>query len=109
MIKTASIWCNEIQEGPVAKVKNISFIGNDNYDTATLLKNIQTAETRWYKFLSSDDKYDPERLQYDQELLRKFYTSNGYADFQVKSAIAELSPAKDGFYITFTIDEGKRI
>lgn len=98
----------EIKEGPVAKVKKISFIGNDNFDSTKLRKTVQTEETRWYKFLSSDDKYDPERLQYDQELLRRFYTSQGFADFQVKSAIAELSPARDGFYITFTLDEGKK-
>ncbi len=98
----------EIQEGPVAKVRKISFIGNDNFDSKTLEKVVRTEETRWYKFLTSDDKYDPERLQYDQELLRRFYTSEGFADFQVKSAIAELSPEKDAFYITFTVDEGKK-
>jgi outer membrane protein insertion porin family len=98
----------EIQEGPVAKVEKISFIGNENFDSKTLSKAVATSETRWYKFLSSDDKYDPERLQYDQELLRRFYTSEGFADFQVKSAIAELSPGKDAFYITFTIEEGKK-
>jgi len=98
----------EIQEGPVAKVQKVSFIGNDNFDTTLLSKTIRTEETRWYKFLSSDDKYDPERLQYDQELLRRFYTSQGFADFQVKSATAELSPARDAFYITFTIEEGKK-
>jgi outer membrane protein insertion porin family len=98
----------EIQEGPVARVQKISFIGNDSYDTNTLRKTLRTEETRWYKFLSSDDKYDPERLQYDQELLRRFYTSEGYADFQVKSAIAELTPARDAFYVTFTIEEGKK-
>lgn len=98
----------EIQEGPVARVRKISFIGNDNFDGKTLEKVIRTEETRWYKFFSSDDKYDPERLQYDQELLRRFYTSEGFADFQVKSAIAELSPEKDAFYITFAIDEGQK-
>jgi outer membrane protein insertion porin family len=98
----------EIQEGPVAKVEKIAFIGNDHFPSATLASTIRTEETRWYKFLTSDDKYDPERLQYDQELLRRFYTSQGYADFQVKSAIAELSPAKDAFYITFALDEGKK-
>jgi len=87
----------EIKEGPVAKVRKISFIGNSTFDSQTLEKVIRTEEERWYKFLTSDDKYDPERLQYDQELLRRFYTSEGYADFQVKSAIAELSPAKDAF------------
>lgn len=98
----------EIQEGPVAKVRKISFIGNNNFDTNTLRKVVRTEETRWYKFFGSDDKYDPERLQYDQELLRRFYTSEGFADFQVKSAIAELSPEKDAFYLTFTVDEGPK-
>lgn len=98
----------EIQEGPVAKVQKISFIGNNSFDSKTLQKAIRTEETRWYKFFGSDDKYDPERLQYDQELLRRFYTSEGYADFQVKSAIAELSPGKDAFYLTFTVDEGPK-
>lgn len=98
----------EIKEGPVARVKKISFIGNNSFDSGTLEKVIRTEETRWYKFFTSDDKYDPERLQYDQELLRRFYTSEGYADFQVKSAIAELTPAKDGFYITFTVEEGQK-
>lgn len=98
----------EIKEGPVARVRKISFLGNVNYTTSTLLKRIRTEEERWYKFLSSDDKYDPERLQYDQELLRRFYTSEGYADFQVKSAYAELSPAKDYFTIVFTLDEGQK-
>lgn len=96
----------EIKEGDVARVEKISFIGNDNYTASTLTKIVRTEESRWYKFLSGDDKYDPERLQYDQELLRRFYTSQGYADFQVKSAIAELSPAKDSFNIVFTLDEG---
>lgn len=98
----------EIQEGPVAQVDKVSFIGNNNFDSTTLRKIIRTEESRWYKFLSSDDKYDPERLQYDQELLRRYYTSEGFADFQVKSAYAELSPAKDSFNITFTLDEGQK-
>ncbi|MEI6730561.1 MAG: outer membrane protein assembly factor BamA, partial [Pseudomonadota bacterium] len=98
----------EIVEGPVARVQKIAFIGNENFEADKLAKIIRTEESRWYKFLSSDDKYDPERLQYDQELLRRFYASEGFADFQVKSAIAELSPAKDAFYLTFAIEEGQK-
>lgn len=98
----------EIKEGTVARVKKISFLGNNSYASSVLLKRIRTEEARWYKFLSNDDKYDPERLQYDQELLRRFYTSEGYADFQIKSAFAELSPAKDYFTIVFTLDEGTK-
>lgn len=98
----------EITEGPVARINSITFIGNDHFDTATLRKEIRTEETRWYKFLSDNDKYDPDRLQFDQEMLRRFYMREGYADFQVKSANAELSPSRDSFFITFVIEEGAR-
>lgn len=96
----------EINEGPVARVEKISFIGNQNFDTDTLRKALRTEETNWYKFFSDNDKYDPDRLQFDQELLRRFYLNEGYADFQVKSANAELSPDKQAFYVTFVVEEG---
>lgn len=96
----------EISEGQIARVEKVSFLGNQNFSSDTLRKAVRTEETRWYKFLTDDDKYDPDRMQYDQELLRRFYINEGYADFQVKSAHAELSPAKDAFYVTFVVDEG---
>lgn len=96
----------EITEGVVARVDKISFVGNNIFSTSELLGVIRTAEERWWRFLSENDKYDPDRLEFDKELLRRYYVSQGYADFQVKSAHAELAPDKSGFYITFVIDEG---
>lgn len=98
----------EIVEGPTASIEKISFIGNRKFDDSTLRDAIRTEERRWYRFLSDSDKYDPDRLLYDQELLRRFYVNEGYADFQVKSAHAELSPARDAFYLTFVVEEGPR-
>jgi len=98
----------EISEGPIARVQKISFIGNEQFDDASLQKAIRTEETRWYKFLTDNDKYDSDRLQFDQELLRRFYNNEGFADFQVKSANAELSPNKDSFYLTFVVEEGPK-
>lgn len=98
----------EIQEGDVTKVKSIRFVGNKKYDDDKLRSTISTKETAWYKVLSSDDRYDPDRLSYDQELLRNFYLSQGYADFQVTSSVAELSDDKSSFFITFTVEEGER-
>ena len=97
-----------ITEGPKAYIQKVTFIGNDTYPGKTLEKIINSSQERWYQFLSDSDKYDPDRLQYDQELLRKYYFENGYADFKVKSAIAELSPQRDAFYLTFTIEEGEQ-
>ncbi|MBV9858864.1 MAG: outer membrane protein assembly factor BamA [Alphaproteobacteria bacterium] len=98
----------EINEGPSTGIRSINFVGNHQFGDGTLRGVIDTKESRWYRFLSTQDTYDPDRLAYDRELLRKFYLSEGYADFRVVSAVAELTPDHDGFVITFTIDEGER-
>ena len=97
----------EINEGPLTEIERIVFIGNQAFDDGDLRGVIQTKETAWYRILSSDDTYDPDRLAFDQELLRRFYLSRGYADFNVRSAIAELTPDGKSFVITFTVDEGE--
>ncbi|MFO1068270.1 MAG: outer membrane protein assembly factor BamA [Geminicoccaceae bacterium] len=98
----------EIDEGPVTRVGGITFIGNETYSDSTLRGVIQTKESAWYRFLSNDDAYDPDRVNFDQELLRRFYLARGYAEFSVVSAVAELTPDGQDFFITFTIDEGPR-
>src|SRR6266699_1088288 len=98
----------EINEGPSTGVRSINFVGNRQFGDGTLRGTIETKESRWYRFLSTSDTYDPDRLTYDRELLRKFYLSEGYADFRVVSAVAELTPDRDGFILTFTLDEGER-
>ena len=98
----------EINEGKLTGINSINFVGNKAFSNDDLQHNIQTKESRWYRFLSSDDNYDPDRVTYDRELLRKFYLSAGYADFRVVSAVAELTPARDGFILTFTVEEGER-
>jgi outer membrane protein insertion porin family len=98
----------EINEGEYTGVRSINFVGNHQYSDGKLRGVLQTKESRWYRFLTSDDSYDPDRLTYDRELLRRFYLTEGYADFRVVSAVAELTPDRDGFIITFTLDEGER-
>ncbi len=98
----------EINEGAVTDVKTIRFIGNRHFDDDRLRSEVSTRESRWYRFLSSDDRYDPDRVSFDQELLRRFYLSQGYADFRLVSAVAELSHDRNHFFITFTVEEGER-
>jgi outer membrane protein insertion porin family len=98
----------EIDEGPITKVRSIRFVGNRHYDDDKLRSEISTKETRWYRFISSDDRYDPDRMAFDRELLRRFYLSQGYVDFKIISANAELASNRQYFYMTFTIDEGPR-
>lgn len=98
----------EVDEGALTEVQNIRFVGNRVFDDGDLQEVIRTRETRWYRFLSSDDTYDPDRITFDRELLRRYYLKNGYADFKVLSAVAELTPSRDQFFITFTVEEGRR-
>lgn len=97
----------EITEGPVTKVERINFIGNDAFSDADLRRAIATKESRWWRFLGANDTYDPDRLTYDREALRRFYLTHGYADFRVVSAVAELTRDRESFLITFTVDEGE--
>ncbi|WP_043744435.1 outer membrane protein assembly factor BamA [Paramagnetospirillum magneticum] len=98
----------EISEGQPTYVRRIAFVGNKRYDQDKLREVLQTKEERWYRFLTTDDTYDPDRVTYDRELLRRYYLKQGFADFRVSSAIAELTPSREGFFITYTIDEGER-
>ena len=97
----------EINEGPLTGIRRISFIGNKRYSDRDLRSELATKETRFYRFLSSSDNYDPDRLAFDQELIRRYYGNRGYADARVVSAVAELSPDRSHFFITFTIEEGE--
>src|SRR5207237_2162529 len=63
----------EINEGPSTGVRSINFVGNRVFSDSTLRSSTETKESRWYRFLSTADTYDPDRLTYDRELLRKFY------------------------------------
>ena len=98
----------EINEGDLTAIRSIRFVGNRKFSDGRLRSVIQTKETIWWRFFSSDDKYDPDRLTFDRELLRRFYLTDGFADFRVISAVAELTPDRKDFFITFTVDEGAR-
>lgn len=98
----------EIQEGDPTEVRSIRFVGNREFGDGRLREVVRTKESHWYRMLSSDDTYDPDRLTLDRELMRRFYMDKGFADFRVISAIAELTPDRKAFFITFTVEEGNR-
>ncbi len=97
----------EITEGERTGVKRINFIGNKVFGDDELRDAVNTRETEWWRFFSNSDFYDPDRLNYDKELLRRFYLNHGYVDFRVLSSHAELTPDRKDFLITFTIEEGE--
>lgn len=99
----------EISEGPETGVQSIGFVGNEAFSDSTLADEITTSTGGFLDFLGfGDDSFDPDRLAFDEELLRRFYLSEGYADFRVISSVAELTPDREGFFITITVDEGPR-
>ncbi|MCB0138258.1 MAG: outer membrane protein assembly factor BamA [Caldilineaceae bacterium] len=98
----------EINEGNETKVQNIDFVGNNSFSDSDLRGVVGTQESRWWKIFSRNDTYDPDRLEYDKELLRRYYLKNGFADVRVVSADAVLSPDGDHFNITYTVEEGER-
>lgn len=97
----------EITEGEVTEIYSINFVGNEIFSDRRLRSVIDTTESGILGFILSSDVYDPDRLELDKQLLRRYYLSNGYADFTVLSAVAELAPDRQGFYITFTVEEGQ--
>ncbi len=97
----------EISEGPKSRVSKINFVGNKAFSDRKLRGEVATNESRWWKFLTSNDTYDPDRMAYDREQVRKFYLDNGYADVRITSAVAELTPDQRDFFVTYVIDEGE--
>ena len=98
----------EIDEGDATGIRKINFVGNKAFDDGELSDVIRTTESAWWKILTADDNYDPDRVTFDRELLRRFYLAAGYADFQVLSSVAELTPDRSDFFVTYTVSEGQR-
>jgi outer membrane protein insertion porin family len=96
----------EIKEGEKTGVKTINFVGNKAYSSSRLKEVIKTSASNFLSFLQTTDVYDPDRIEADRDLIRRFYLSHGYTDVQVVSATGEYDPAQKGFLITFTIEEG---
>jgi len=99
----------EVYEGDKSKVRSINIIGNESFGDEQLRKEMFTRQAGGVLgFLKSNDSYDPDRLAADQQKLRAFYLTQGYADFRVVSALAELTPDRRDFVITYVVEEGPR-
>ncbi|MBC7165804.1 outer membrane protein assembly factor BamA [Phenylobacterium sp.] len=96
----------EIDEGAKSGVLRTNFLGNTEFSDNDLRDVVVTEQSAWYKLFTSNANYDPDRLEYDKEQLREHYRNRGFYDFRVVSAIAELAPDKNGFVVTYTLDEG---
>ncbi len=98
----------KIKEGSKKYIQNITFEGNKAFSASELREAIVSKEHRWYRFLTSTDTYDPDRLNYDKEYLRRFYFQRGYIDFEVLDSSVEKDANEDNFNILIQVSEGKR-
>lgn len=96
----------EIAEGRVSEVERLSFVGNRNFSDRRLRQVLDTKQAGLLRMIISRDTYDADRVEVDKQLLRDFYHSRGYIDMQVQDATAEMAREQDGFYVTFTVQEG---
>jgi outer membrane protein insertion porin family len=98
----------EMTEGSKSKVRQINILGNAKFSENKIRSQMATRQSRFWRFFSSNDTYDPDRLAYDQQKLRQFYLTQGYADFRVASSVAELTPDGRDFIVTYVVEEGDR-
>ena len=98
----------EIVEGPLTKIRSIVFVGNKVFTDGELKKVIFSREEKWWNILTSLDRYDPDRVNFDRDQLRSFYLQKGYLDFRVESLVSELDEEAQQFIITFSLSEGER-
>ena len=98
----------QIGDGATSLISKIAIVGNRAFTEDRLVEAINSRESRWWRFLSSSDQYDPDKLNFDKELLRRFYLKNGYADIEVLDATSELTADRKGFFVTYTVREGER-
>jgi len=95
-----------ITEGGKTGIKSVEFIGNSAYSSYRLKDVIKTHESNLLSFIAGGDLYDPDRIEADRDLIRRFYLKHGFADVQVVAALTEYDPGRKGFLVTFKIEEG---
>ena len=98
----------QVEESDITRVSKIIIIGNEIYSSSKIKSLMKTKEKTFLRILSSSDKYDPDKLEYDKQLVTQYYNNNGYPDFKFTSSIAQLTPNSNNFEIILTIDEGEK-
>ncbi|WP_243144988.1 outer membrane protein assembly factor BamA [Litoreibacter roseus] len=98
----------EVAEGAVVEVDRVSFVGNRAYSDRRLRRVIASKQAGLFRAIIRSDTFIADRIAFDRQLLRDFYLSRGYVDFEVLSATPELTRERDAFFITFNIQEGQQ-
>ncbi len=97
-----------IDEGPVAKIQEINFIGNKAVSERTLLSEMQLKTGGWLSWYSKDNLYSKQKLTADLETIRSYYLNRGYLEFVIESTQVSITPDKKGIYLTISVREGEK-
>ncbi|MEY4524493.1 MAG: hypothetical protein RIR27_1569 [Pseudomonadota bacterium] len=97
-----------IDEGPVAKIQEINFIGNNVFSESTLKSEMQLKTGGWLSWYSKDNLYSKQKLTADLENIRSYYLNRGYLEFVIESTQVSITPDKKGIYLTVSIREGNK-
>ena len=103
----------EVNEGNKTGIKTIEFASPattrcSGYRLKDVIKTSETGLLSISCRPPTSGLYDPDRIEADRELLRKFYLQHGYIDVNVVSAVGQFDPSRKGFVVTYTIDEGEQ-
>ncbi|QWD91303.1 outer membrane protein assembly factor BamA [Polynucleobacter sp. MWH-Braz-FAM2G] len=97
-----------VDEGPIAKIQEINFIGNEEFSESTLRSEMQLKTGGWLSWYSKDNLYSKQKLTADLETIRSYYLNRGYLEFVIESTQVSITPDKKGIYLTISIREGKK-
>ena len=98
----------EIFEGGVTEVERIAFVGNTKFSDRRLRRVLNTKQAGLLRAIISSDTFVEDRLEFDRQVLRDFYASRGYVDFRITGVNAEISRERDGYFVTFNVQEGQQ-
>ncbi|MBL8479440.1 MAG: outer membrane protein assembly factor BamA [Sterolibacteriaceae bacterium] len=97
-----------VNEGDVAKIKQINIIGAGAMSEADLLDLMVLRTSGWLTWYTKNDQYSKQKLSGDLETLRSHYLDRGYLEFNIDSTQVSISPDKQDIYITINLTEGER-
>ncbi|MBT8536857.1 outer membrane protein assembly factor BamA [Polynucleobacter paneuropaeus] len=97
-----------IDEGPVAKIQEINFIGNKVFSESTLTGLMQLRTGGWLSWYTKDNLYSKQKLTADLETIRSYYLNRGYLEFVIDSTQVSITPDKKSIYLTISIKEGQK-
>lgn len=98
----------EIFEGGITEIERIGFVGNRAYSDRQLRSVIATKQAGILRQLVKSDTFIEDRISFDKQKLRDFYTQRGYIDFIINDVNAELSEENDAYFIVFNLREGQQ-